>query len=448
MSKPDAADRTDFAQNNTPERKQFKLEQGEQIFGWIVVFLLMVLGITCLFLPAFLYTAVLNLSVVSLVVYGLFNIVLFILHGKTGRAKIMYGVGALAFGIFLMFNTLLPEWIIRVCFGTYCVAVSASMFIQAMISHHDHNKVRRSVILFGFMYGLLGVLLLATDIVTTQNLIRIFGCYFCLLAIRFGLDLFDRTSSTYEWKRRVRVSLPTILATVLPDFALKSINAHMQTGREYPLDTFKKDQPVKLRAMVHIGPEGFQKVGHFTFSWKGMVYSYGNYDEESKRFVTMLGDGVFFNVPAYLYLPNIVKYEKNTIFEYGIQTTPEQDEMIEKKLEALHNRSFRWYSQIERKGRRGLEGLEDDYPSRLHYRTGAKFYKIKHGCFKTYWVMGENCVQFADVILGRIGADVLSMRGIVTPGAYYDYLESEYTKEKSPVIERRVYSPEALKPGI
>ncbi|UNT92351.1 hypothetical protein [Allobaculum sp. Allo2] len=200
--------------------------------------------------------------------------------------------------------------------------------------------------------------------------------------------------------------------------------------------------------MVHIGPEGLQKVGHFSFSWKGIVYSYGNYDKESERFFSMLGDGVYFTVPFELYLPNIITHENNTIFEYSIETTPEEDELIERELEDLKKRSYRWYSPIERRGSRQLEGLEDNYPSRLHFHTGAKFFKIKNGCFKTYWVAGENCVQFADVILGRIGSDVLSMRGIVTPGTYYDYLESEYSKEHSPIVERKVYSPKVGEPGI
>ncbi|MFR7639233.1 MAG: HdeD family acid-resistance protein [Allobaculum sp.] len=425
-----------------------EIEKGSQVGGWLLALGLLVIGILCLFMPAFLYEAVLNILIVTLIVYGLFNIVLFLISGRAGRAKIVYGLLALVFGVLMMFGDLRPEKIMQLVFGFYCVGISVCLLIQTFINRANGSRVRFSMILFTIAYAILGFSLIFTRLFSTQDLIRVFGVYFCLLSVRFAIDLYDRTSATYQWKRRLHLSLPTVLAAIMPDFALRQINTRLQSGKSDPVQPAKKEGPVKLKAMVHIGPEGLQKVGHFSFSWKGIVYSYGNYDKESERFFSMLGDGVYFTVPFELYLPNIITHENNTIFEYSIETTPEEDELIERELEDLKKRSYRWYSPIERRGSRQLEGLEDNYPSRLHFHTGAKFFKIKNGCFKTYWVAGENCVQFADVILGRIGSDVLSMRGIVTPGTYYDYLESEYSKEHSPIVERKVYSPKVGEPGI
>lgn len=424
------------------------LKKGELIGSWIVALGILIFGI-CLFMaPGFMYRMILDLSVLALLAYGIINLVIFLLYGKHGRSKIVYGLMALAFGIVLMFNRLLPEWIIRVVFGLYCFGVGSAMFIQILISRRDGNPVKVSLVLFSVAYLILGIVLLGTRMVTTTILIEIFGIYFCMLGIRFTIDLLERSNQEYHWKRSLHISLPTLLATLMPDFVLSKISQVTSSGNDYPLQAYKRKEPVKLKAMVHIGPEGFQKVGHFTFSWKGIVYSYGNYDTDSERFFSLIGDGVFFTVPSELYLPNIVKYENNTIFEYSIQTTPEQDEQIEQALAELKSRSYRWYSKLERTAFTGLGELESDYPSRLHYRTGAKFYKIRNGCFKTYWVAGENCVQFADVILGTIGADVLSLRGIVTPGAYFDYLDSEYLKDNSPIIERRIFSAAAKREGI
>lgn len=69
-----------------------------------------------------------------------------------------------------------------------------------------------------------------------------------------------------------------------------------------------------------------------------------------------------------------------------------------------------------------------DYPSRLHYRTGAKLYKVKSGKFHIYWALGDNCASFTDLVLGTLGADVLSIRGIISPGTYLDWLQKEYLK--------------------
>ena len=82
---------------------------------------------------------------------------------------------------------------------------------------------------------------------------------------------------------------------------------------------------------------------------------------------------------------------------------------------------------------------EMDYPSRLHYRTGAKLYKVKSGKFHIYWALGDNCASFTDLVLGTLGADVLSIRGIISPGTYLDWLQKEYLKKNSPVVFRCIY---------
>lgn len=430
---------------NSDLDRRGRIERSEAL---LIAFALAVLGIVCFFMPAFTLRTLLSVSTVFLILYGLFHIVRWFTSGRTRPSDLIYGPLALVFAAVLIFNSYLPEWLIRVCFGLYCLAVFAALAIQQVIHRFNDVPISISAVFFLCVYGILFVTLLFTDAVDTNTLIRLFGVYFLALAIRNCIDAFDLRSKKYRWKRGLHVSLPIVLATILPDFALKSIDAKIREGEEADLNSIKKKENVRLKAMVHIGPEGFQKVGHFTFSWDGTVFSYGNYDSSSGRFFGLIGDGVFFTVPKELYLPNIVKYEHNTIFEYSIATTPEQEARIEEQIEQLQHRSYRWYSRLEKAGSKTLKGYESDYPSRLHYRTGAKFYKIKKGTYKTYWAGGDNCVLFSDEILGTIGADVLSLRGIITPGAYYDYLESEYLKENSPVVEKNVYSWALSQPGI
>lgn len=421
----------------------------EIFFSLLLAFGLLTFGIFCLFLPAASFRILLHFIVFALIIYGFFLLFLYFFRGRSSHSELFFSALALCFAWVLNHNEALPEWIIRTSFGWYCVGIGLVMAIQIVI--HRQNRVKTKW--FSFLtcggYLMLGTVLLWTPLVDTQNLIRLFGVYFALLAERMAFSTLEKYSSTYHWKRGIYISLPTIFAAFLPDVGLRNINKSLRQGKEYPLETIKKESPAKLRVTVHIGPDGFQKVGHFTFSWKGMVYSYGNYDSKSLHLFGTLGDGVYFTVPAELYRPNLMKYEKNTLFEYTIQTTPEQDARIEEQLFQLRQRSIRWYCDLEKQGSQPTLGdLEKDYPSRLHFRTGAKFYKLKSGAFKTYWAAGDNCVLFSDMILGSVGADVLSLRGIITPGAYYDYLETEYDKANSPIIERHVYTSAANQEGI
>ncbi len=439
--------------NQTTAKRSFhrldratKVELGTSLF---LAFLLFVFGVFCFFMPAVSFHFMLRLVVVALIVYGGFLLFLFFFRGRSSRSDLLFAALVLGFAWLLNYNEDLPEWIVRTSFGWYCLGIGVVMAIQIWIHYHNQVKVSLGNFILAGSYTLLGIILLWTKMVDTQNLMRLFGVYFILLAVRMTLSTLQKHSTSYHWRRGIYISLPTLMAAFLPEVVCRNLNNQIRTGKEYPLETIKRDTPAKLRVMVHIGPEGFQKIGHFTFSWKGLVYSYGNYDSESLHLFGTLGDGVYFTVPAELYRPNLMKYENNTLFEYTIQTTPEQEARIEEQLTELHHRSIRWYSALEKLGiTQELGELEKDYPSRLHYRTGAKFYKLKSGAFKTYWAAGDNCVLFSDMILGSVGADVLSLRGIITPGTYFDYLESEYGKANSPIIERRIYSQAASQDGI
>ena len=221
---------------------------------------------------------------------------------------------------------------------------------------------------------------------------------------------------------------------------MASINRYLEEGKPEDLNTYKMEDPVRLKVIVHVGPKGFQKVGHICFSYDNIVYSYGNYDSDSFRLNQTIGDGIFFTVPLEKYIPNMISAENNSIFEYGILTTPKQNEFIEKEIEKIRLNGYRWYTKIEKEdGYDHFSQYEMDYPSRLHYRTGAKLYKVKSGKFHIYWALGDNCASFTDLVLGTLGADVLSIRGIISPGTYLDWLQKEYLKKNSPIVFRRIY---------
>ena len=113
---------------------------------------------------------------------------------------------------------------------------------------------------------------------------------------------------------------------------------------------------------------------------------------------------------------------------------------LEKEIEKIRQNGYRWYTKIEKEdGYDRFSEYEMDYPSRLHYRTGAKLYKVKSGKFHIYWALGDNCASFTDLVLGTLGADVLSIRGIISPGTYLDWLQKEYLKKNSPIVFRRIY---------
>lgn len=403
-------------------------------------FVLIVGGSICVFIPHRVFSLILDLTIVYCLVNCMY---LAYMYGKEKkRIDLLFSLLSFAFVVFLKEYVHFPEWIIRVMFGIYCLICGMAMLVQWGLRILNGSKHKLGLLIMASLYTLLGGFLLLTPNFDTDLLMQFFGLYFIVLGIQYLHDAWDSVQSEvhYQWKRKIRVMLPPFLCVFLPDWAIGSINKYLAEGKSPDLFDMKLDDSTPLKVMVHIGPEGLQKVGHICFAYEDVVYSYGNYDTDSFRLNQTLGDGTYFNVPLEKYIPNAMRVENNSIFEYGIHLTKDQRSEVEKRIKELEDRSYRWYCKIEKEeGYDDFDSYRIDYPSRLHYRTGAKFYKLKRGKFKTYWVLGDNCASFIDMILGVLGSDVLSIRGIITPGTYFEFLETEYQKKGSPIVYRTVH---------
>lgn len=406
----------------------------------LIGLVLILAGLICIFLPNRIFDLLLDVSILFLFL----NTFRFIYRYSKSKKRVDLFFALIAFGfmLFLYRHTFFPEWFIRVMFGFYCLALGLAMGMQVFIRIRDRIKGKLFFFALMLTYFYLGMFLLWNPNFDTNLLMEFFGFYFVVLGIESLHDSFEsiQPQTKYRWKRQFRLMMPPLLALFLPDRMIAKVNKVLQQGKEMELLDIKSHGEPLLKVMVHVGPEGFQKIGHICLAYKDLVYSFGNYDSESFHLFQTFGDGVYFNVRLADYIPNAMQFERNSIFEYGIYLTFSQQEMIEKELKNLEDNSYRWYCQLEKSGDYDhFLQYQKDYPSRLHYRTGAKFYKIKRGRFKTYWVTGDNCAMFIDAILGKLGCDVLSMRGIITPGSYYTFLETEYQKKGSPIVSRTIH---------
>lgn len=285
-------------------------------------------GVSLMMMPE----TTLNYAIVLVMMYCIINALYLIHEGIKKHQKIDFVYSGISFLFFcmLLWFTELPEWLIRVSFGCYCLASSICSFVQSVLNSINHVKGILRLLFFSILYFGLAVCLLYLPNFPTLMLLQFFGAYFILLGVRYNIDAIDTLfgSKNYAWRRKVRVSLPTVIAALMPDAALTSVNAYLQRGKQYDLKERKSDEHPKLKILVFTGPKGLQKIGHIAFSYNDIVYSYGNYDDESYRMANILGDGCYFNVPLNYYKKNMLEVEHNSIFEFGIQLNQKQEEKL------------------------------------------------------------------------------------------------------------------------
>lgn len=411
--------------------------------NFVIGLVLMISGCVMVWIPNRIFNLILEASIFFLCINSIVLLYRCIKHKK--KQDFMFAILSIGFMIFLTNFNFMPQWFLRTTFGGYCILCGSACFIQLVIDKLNHLKGKFLNFAYTIVYILFGFYLLLNPNFHTDLLMQAFGIYFIILGVRYMSDGYEGINPTvkYKWKRKVRVSLPAFLCAFVPDAALASINRYLEEGKPEDLITYKNNEKVRLKVIVHVGPKGFQKVGHICFAFDDIVYSYGNYDSDSFHFNQTIGDGVFFTVPLEKYIPNMITAENNSIFEYGIYTSASQNEAILQEIQKIKKNGYRWYTKIEKEdGYDDFKNFEMDYPSRLHYRTGAKLYKVKNGKFHTYWALGDNCASFTDLVLGTLGADVLSVRGIISPGTYLDWLQKEYLKKNSPIVFRKIYTKE------
>lgn len=374
-----------------------------------------------------------------------FMVFIFFINGtkqllKAGKHPKAMDIGAgllsIAFAFFLSNHQYFSKGIIRMSTAIYMLMYCVSCLVQFLID--IHTKEGHSLIDLGngvFCLVIGGYLFFHKNF-DVNVLILLFGLYCIALAGRSFLDGWSGIRSDYHWQHKHYLMLPAIVLAFLPGQRIHRLKKQNKTER---IDK-KSEAKTDLKIMVHVGSQGLQKVGHITFAYKDCVYSYGNYDATSSKLNGTMGDGVFFVLPFDVYLKQMLQTEKNSIFEYGIHVNKSQAKWIEHEIKALKQRSKIWLCAIEREN--GFSHPQDymnDYPSRLRNATQVQFYKIMKGKFKTYWALGDNCAQFTNLVFSKLGSAILNLRGVVSPGAYFVWLEHEFKKQKSPIVYRKIH---------
>ena len=273
----------------------------------------------------------------------------------------------------------------------------------------------------------------------------VLGAYFFLYGlsnIRDGF-LFEGEIGKNHLKRRIRISLPIVLAALIPARTLAKINKFMLENadeeEDIHLGIVKSGKTAELEIFVHTAETSlFSAIGHVDICYQGRVISYGNYDPSSETLFGMVGDGVLYFCDRDKYIDLCKRESQKTLFGYGIDLTPEMEKAVQKKLAELKQLTIPWEPSAD-KITTG-DGKEDyTYAYKIRHETDGELYKFIKSKFKSYFVLSTNCVLLADTIVGQAGTDILSPKGFIAPGTYQAYLNREFEKPNSIVVSKHVY---------
>lgn len=403
--------------------------------------ILVILGIVLVIYNKSFYIGTINILLILILINSLIQIIKCLFNKNTKRNLILALVNMLFIFVLLIIPTI-PQSLFPILFSGYLIVYSATRLIMSIIFLKNHVSGVIKELISAIIFSLIGFSILLFPLKHIDILLFIVGIYFIVLGTFLILTAAYVTIPVkYKniFKRKIRISLPVWLETIVPYTVLIEVNKFLEVDEVKHIckDKNSKNNEPDMEIMVHVSDNGFNRVGHVDLVYNNQVISYGNYDENSRKFGQLIGDGVLFYASKETYIPFCIKHSKKIIFGFGIKLSDKQKKQIDSKLKELNEELERWYPPC-------LKNKEikecHDYASELYKGTKAKFYKFKSGKFKTYFVVGVSCCDLANEIIGYSGIDFLKMNGVISPGTYYDCLNREYITKTGLVVTRNIYT--------
>ena len=412
--------------------------------GFLFVLLGLILMVTGTWLPVTVIRLVLFLAWIATVL----DLVLRIF--KKSQSTDTLGVALvklLVLGYLLGSNlaTDVPIYILALVIGVYQIFHASINLVTYVLYRKNKIRPRFRLLLDGLVLVFLGGTSLLSSTGNSVFQLFVLGAYFFLYGVSNIRDgfLFEEEIGKNHLKRRIRMSLPIVLAALIPARTLAKINKFMQENaderEDIHLGIVKSGKTAELEIFVHTAETSlFSAIGHVDICYQGRVISYGNYDPSSETLFGMVGDGVLYFCDRDKYIDLCKRESQKTLFGYGIDLTPEMEKAVQKKLAELKQLTIPWEPSAD-KIMTG-DGKEDyTYAYKIRHETDGELYKFIKSKFKSYFVLSTNCVLLADTIVGQAGTDILSPKGFIAPGTYQAYLNREFEKPNSIVVSKHVY---------
>ena len=350
------------------------------------------------------------------------------------------------FGLFAINNIHFFIKTIIFCFGLYFLCLSILNLINCYVYKIANIKGKYRIYCEFILTLVLSLLLMFKPYQNISYAGIIIGIYCLGLGIIYISDYISEImpkKTTEKIKRAIRIPLPILATLFIPHFLIKSINKMLQVDNNQ--DNFfvtKNDEKPDLFVIIHLANKGSAAFGHVEIAMDDKIYSFGNYDRHSRMLFDSIGDGIIAVANKREYMEYEVTVQNRYLIEFGLKLTRTQKQKAENVInKLLSENTIPYYPdlQLYEMGKIPYNNYHD-ISSDMYKLAQAKFYKITKGPHKKFFVCKTNCVMLAEYILGSLGKNVIAVNGIISPGTYYEYLNTEFRKKKTNVISRKIYT--------
>lgn len=395
--------------------------------------LILSLGILLFFEMDLVSWVLVMINRIALMILCAFQVIQFLFDNNTEK-KPQHLMNA---GFLLVINVMLwriPEMRVAMIPFVYGLWASISAISKTMIYYvyridDVHPRLWfliDAIISLGFAF-----VLLFDPIPSMLRLLWVAGFYLIyvgLFQILSGLQLLTAGVLGKKINKLFRLPLPHFVAMLYPQRVLTQLqNLGFDLSTDYhPLE------PNQLEILFHMKGKRSDNLGHVDMIYQNKIYSYGAHDPDHRYLNNSIGDGVLIVSDPQVYLEFCLTKENKRMIGFVYDMDETQALHFQERLETMMNRTKTWKPKFN-------ERQPLPYVQRLSEATQASFFKFKTGYLKTYFAFGTNCVELVDHFIKDKDIGMFRLNGIITPGSYFNFLNSAYQLQTDKITQRRIY---------
>ncbi len=380
------------------------------------------------------------------ILFGVFSILklLWEKQAKNAWMSILNGVQDIIIGILIFSFSDFILHSLGVCFGLYLLLHTIINSIEYFIYRKYQIKGRLRIILNILVLILFLIPLLFNMEQNIQVTSIILGIYLISYGFTKITDFFTiliPKRTTNKIKQQIQIPLPVILNAFIPRRLITLVNEMLEVEND-DFSYQKQSVVPDIYVLIHLAKGGTAAMGHMEIAFEGKIYSYGNYDMHSRSLFDAVGDGVILVADKEKYIAYMIEKKDRYLVEFGLTLTNKEKKVVKEQIEKLvSTATVPYFSDFELAEKELLpKGNYQDMSSEIYKYANGKYYKITKGKYRKFFVLKTNCAMVAQYVLSSIGKQILCVNGIITPGAYYDYLNARFKLKNTNVISRKVYT--------
>lgn len=354
----------------------------------------------------------------------------------------------LFFAVIMIRNTDFILASLTIFFGLYILLHSFLHLFNYFLYTVNHMPGSFRILINHIVTLLLAIILICNPNSNMLYAQIIIGVYFIFLGLSKLSDFLVEivpTKFSNTVKSKIQIQLPILFAMFIPKQLISSINETLTIKKDdESFKITKMSAKPDIEVIIHLATSGSASFGHVEVCFENKIYSFGNYDMHSRILFDSIGDGVICIADRDAYINYVIEHKDRYLVVFGIQLDSSEKELVKTRIDQLiHHNTIDYYSDLQLYDM-GLLPPDHytDMSSEIYKLANGKFKKIIKGKNKKFFVLKTNCVMVAKSILTGIGKDIIAINGIISPGSYYDYLNSEFLRKNSKVITRKVYTKE------